>query len=60
MLKLIIGMAIDAYGYDPKKPRNAASGSKNGISAKLQTKGISINDDTIRKYLDEAKALLPL
>ncbi|MDD2724521.1 MAG: hypothetical protein PHH59_10935 [Methylovulum sp.] len=58
MLKLIIGMAMDAYGYDPNATRNSASGSKNGISAKLQTKGISINDDTIRKYLCEAKDLI--
>jgi hypothetical protein len=28
MLKLIIGMAIDAYGYDPESNRNSASGDK--------------------------------
>jgi hypothetical protein len=59
MLKLIIGMAIDAYGYEPDKPKNSASGNnKNSISAKLQTRGISISDDTIRKYLTEAKNIL--
>ncbi|MGZ8157940.1 MAG: hypothetical protein ACXWT1_16440 [Methylobacter sp.] len=58
MLKLIIGMAIDAYGYNPESNRNSATGDKNGISAKLQTHGISIIDDTIRKYLTEAKKLI--
>lgn len=59
MLKLIIGMAIDAYGYDPESQRNEATGAnKNSIKAKLEAKGISMNDDTIRKYLNEAKAVL--
>lgn len=58
MLKLIIGMAIDAYGYKPDNIRNSATGDKNGISAKLRTQGISISDDTVRKYLTEAKKLL--
>lgn len=55
MLKLIIGMAIDAYGYDPKGTRNAATGDKNGISEKLKTRGINIDADTVRKYINEAK-----
>ncbi len=58
MLKLIIGMAIHAYSYDPKSNKNTATGDKNGIRAKLQMHGININDDTIRKYLTEAKKLL--
>ena len=57
MLKLIIGMAVDAYDYDPKA-RNSATGGKNGIKVKLAAHGISIDDDTIRKYLTEAKELL--
>lgn len=55
MLKLIIGMAIHAYGYDPAAAKNTATGDKNGISAKLATHEISIDPDTIRKYLNEAK-----
>lgn len=58
MLKLIIGMAIDAYSYNPQNTRNSLTGDKNGLSARLQTHGININDDTIRKYLREAKELL--
>jgi hypothetical protein len=55
LLKLVYGMAVDAYGYDPDSNKNSATGGKNGISAKLQARGISITDDTIRKYLKEAK-----
>lgn len=59
MLKLIIGMAIDAYGYEPDKNRNNLTGNnKNSLNAKLQTHGINISDDTIRKYLKEAKELI--
>jgi hypothetical protein len=48
-------MAIDAYGYDPESTRNSATGDKNGISTKLRTRGINIDADTIRKYLNAAK-----
>jgi hypothetical protein len=58
MLKLILGMAIDAYDYNPKASRNSATGDKNGISAKLATRNINIDPDTVRKYLTEAKELL--
>ena len=59
MLKLIIGMAMDAYTYDPKSSRNELTGNnKNSLSAKLALKGIIITDDTIRKYLKEAKNIL--
>ena len=59
MLKLIIGMAIDAYGYNPAKTKNNSTGSnKDGISARVQTRGITISDDTIRTYLKEAKELI--
>lgn len=59
MLKLIIGMAIDAYGYAPDKTRNAATGdNSNSISSKLSTHGIKIDTDTVRKYLTEAKKLI--
>ena len=59
MLKLIIGMAMDAYGYNPANAKNNATGNnKNSISAKLALKNISVSDDTIRKYLDKAKDVL--
>jgi hypothetical protein len=59
MLKLILGMAMDAYGYVPESTRNIATGDNKGsITAGLQTRGISINADTIRKYLTQAKDLI--
>lgn len=59
MLKLIIGMAIDAYSYNPNSARNNATGENNGsIKAALDLKGVQIDTDTIRKHLTEAKELL--
>ena len=59
MLKLILGMAIDAYGYSPEKKQNSATGNNNnGISSRLSTHGIDITNETIKKYLDEAKKLI--
>lgn len=60
MLKIIIGMAMDAYQYDPESTKNKATGENNGsIKAALDRKGIKVDADTIRKYLNEAKDLLP-
>ena len=60
MLKIIIGMAMYGYGYDPCKSRNAATGDKSGsIKAALEQAGLSVDSDTIRNYLNEAKELLP-
>lgn len=47
-----------AYGYDPDANRSPATGEKNGISVKIESRGINIDADTIRKYLTEAKVLL--
>jgi hypothetical protein len=59
MLKLIIGMAIDKYGYNPDSLRNKATGENSGsIKAALDFHGIKIDADTIRKYLNDAKELL--
>lgn len=60
MLRLIIGMAIDAYKYVPGKPRNSATGNKNGsIKAALENLGLSADEKTISKYLKEAAELYP-
>jgi hypothetical protein len=56
MLKLIIGMAVGFYGYDPKKNRNPTASQ---IKSDLALKGVKIDANTIRKYLDEAKTLWP-
>lgn len=59
LLKIIIGMAIDAYDYKPDQAKNKATGENNSsIKAALERVGISMDADTIRKYLNEAKELL--
>lgn len=56
LLKLVIGMAIRGYGFDPKSSR---SGTAAEIAGDLHTSGLSLDADTVRKYLNEAKELLP-
>ena len=56
LLKLIIGMAIAGYSYNPSAKRNDAVAD---ITNDLEKLGIELSDDTIRKYLNEAKELLP-
>ena len=55
LLKLILGMSVDRYGYRVGEKRNSATGEKgNSISARLDLLGIKLDPDTIRKYLKEA------
>ncbi len=56
LLTLVIGMAAAWYGYDAAKTRNATA---KDISDELQRVGLSLSDDTIRAYLNEARDLLP-
>ncbi|MFN3252310.1 hypothetical protein [Roseibium album] len=56
LLKLVIGMAIGGYGYDPKASRTSTAKE---IVSDLQQRGLSLDEDTVRKYLKEAKGLLP-
>jgi hypothetical protein len=51
MLKLILGMAIKKYGYDPKQKKNTAT---KAITDDLAENGIILDEDTVRKYLSEA------
>jgi hypothetical protein len=52
-LKLILGMALGGYGYDPKAERSTTITE---IVGDLAQRGISITDDTVRKWLKEAAA----
>lgn len=52
MLKLVIGMAIDGYGYDPKASRSPIPKQ---IAGHLLQHGIRMDDDTVRKWLNQAK-----
>ena len=54
LLKLVLGMAIKGYRYDPKATR---SKEVLEITSDLQILGLSLTEDTVRKYLNEAKAL---
>lgn len=56
LLKLLIGMAVAGYKYSPVESRSHAPAE---IASDLQSLGISVTDDTVRKWLKEARALLP-
>ena len=48
--KLVIGMAIDGYGFDPRDRRSQVVPE---IGKALRRYGMSLEDDTVRKYLYE-------
>jgi hypothetical protein len=52
LLKLFFCAAVDGYGYDPKAERSPTAKEMESAFERL---GIRISDDTIRKYLNEAK-----
>lgn len=56
LLKLVVGMAIAGYTYRPGASRNAATAE---IAGDLATSGIPLDEDTVRKWLQEAAELLP-
>lgn len=56
LLKLFFCAAVDGYGYDPKAERSPTAKEMESAFERL---GIRISDDTIRKYLNEAKEHLP-
>jgi hypothetical protein len=56
LLKLIIGMAVKGYCYNPDAER---SDKINDIVHDLDCVGVSLDDDTVRKWLREAAGLLP-
>jgi hypothetical protein len=56
LLKLVLGMAIDAYNHDPDSARNSATGANNqSISSCLARHNLELHPDTVRKYLNEAR-----
>lgn len=56
LLKLIIGMAVAAYAYDPKVTRSDRPAE---IAGDLERAGVPLDVDTVRKWLREAAELLP-
>jgi hypothetical protein len=57
LLKMVIGMARDSYKYDPKLNR---SNVPQEIANDLAKHGISLDVDTIRKWLRQAAEFLPV
>ena len=56
LLKLVLGMAIDAYRYNPNAKRNTATGENKGsIHYALKSIGLDVDADTIRKYIKLAE-----
>ena len=51
LLKMIYGMACQQYGYEPAAQRNEAVGH---IAADLDSEGVHLDPDTIRKWLRAA------
>jgi hypothetical protein len=56
LLRLIIAMAVDGYGY---KPGSGRSGVTADITSALDHCGLHLDADTVRKWLKEAAELLP-
>ena len=56
VLKLIIGMAVKGYAFDPAANRTKAISE---ITSDLEELGLALSDDTVRKWLKEAGELLP-
>ncbi len=57
LLRLVIGMAVDAYGYDAKANKSPIPKE---IADNLSAHGLNVSDDTVRKYLKEAvETVLP-
>ena len=56
LLKLVIGMAVGTYGFDPHKDRNSATKE---IADDLALLGIPLDRGTILKWLNEGASHLP-
>ncbi|MBW9336230.1 hypothetical protein FEE59_22185 [Herbaspirillum sp. RU 5E] len=52
LLKIILGMAIKGYAYDPDIQKSSVSKE---IAKDLEELGMPIDDDTVRKHLKRAK-----
>lgn len=55
MLTMILAMAMKKYQFDPKKGKNPATTNIAGTVSEI---GLNLDEDTVRKFLNEAKGLL--
>ena len=51
LLKLVCGMSVGGYGYDPRTERSSIP---KDIRSDLNRLGLDLTEDTIRKWLKEA------
>ena len=59
LLKMILGMAVSKYNYNPSSTRNIATGDNKGsIAFDLSKHGLNLDSDTIRKFIKEAEEKL--
>lgn len=56
LLKIVIGMAMEKFGYVPNAAKSPTTAR---IANALTMRSIPLDEDTIRKYLQEARKLLP-
>jgi hypothetical protein len=56
LLKLVIGMAVKGYSFQPRAARSPIAPE---IAGDLEQLGIALDVDTVRKYLKEGAELLP-
>lgn len=56
LLKILLGLALTNYTYDPKASRTSTARE---ITDDLKLHGISVDEDTVRKWLTQAKEYLP-
>lgn len=56
LLKIVIGMAIQGYGHDPKARRTSTAAE---IASDLERLDLTLDPDTVRKYLQEGSDLVP-
>jgi hypothetical protein len=60
LYKMILGMAMQKYGFNPESRRNTATGENHGsICADLEKAGLPVDADTIREHLKAASAATP-
>jgi hypothetical protein len=56
LLKMVLGMAMSTYDYKPGTERNRATGENKGsISDDLHQRGLTLDADTVRKFIKEAE-----
>jgi hypothetical protein len=57
LYKILIGIAVTSYGHNPYGPKSTRMTKT--IAGDVHLQGLQVDEDTVRKYLDEAAELLP-